>query len=435
MPLLIILAAGCGNEDDRTAAPVVVSPLVMSTYPHDGQDSVAVDVEIRAEFTAPIDCSSLDSSSIILDGGAVAGDIECDGRYVNFRPLAYLETYRRYSVAVAGSIRDASGLEMGKDVEWTFTTGGIWSKVDSGTDKDLVAVARSDETFVAVGKSGTILTSESGVDWEKSSVDRQIDLHDAIWTGSEFVAVGSRSEGLTETALFSRSPDGISWSVEGVSAARGGLYSAVYDDSKYVAVGYGSQILSSPDGISWTLESDTVRARTLCGIEFADSQYIAVGYAYDTDLGGHGFPSPVIATTDSNLVWTQERLPMLANLLDVVWTGVRFVVVGYSSSFPYESRILSPDENGNWVNRLSGASGQLRSIEKIGGIFVTVGDDGALMTSKDGLSWSVGPALTAEDLYDISESADRVVIVGESGIVLSTPRLAFRQQYVGDIEE
>lgn len=75
---------------------------------------------------------------------------------------------------------------------------------DSGTVKNLNGVTYADGTFVAVGKSGTILTSLDGRTWTIRRSGGTADL-DAVARGSQsFVAVSDNGTILT-------SPDGIKW--------------------------------------------------------------------------------------------------------------------------------------------------------------------------------------------------------------------------------
>ena len=68
--------------------------------------------------------------------------------------------------------------------------GGMWYAQTSGTSQDLLDVAWSGSQFVAVGYSGTILTSPNGSTWTAQKSGTSQILWHVAWSGSQFVAVG-----------------------------------------------------------------------------------------------------------------------------------------------------------------------------------------------------------------------------------------------------
>src|SRR4051812_40908922 len=79
-----------------------------------------------------------------------------------------------------------------------------WTGRASGTSKTLNAVTWTGSQLVAVGDSGTILTSQDGIQWMARKFPTAQDLISVIWAGNQLVASGLFGAILT-------SPDGINW--------------------------------------------------------------------------------------------------------------------------------------------------------------------------------------------------------------------------------
>jgi len=115
-----------------------------------------------------------------------------------------------------------------------------WSALTVPTTATLRHVAynttASEGIYVAVGDSGTLLSSLNGVDWIKVSSPTSANLR-SITYGSRFVAVGDAG-----TILYS--DDGSTWSV-GTSGIASQLTSVLRALGVYYAVGAGGIVLSS----------------------------------------------------------------------------------------------------------------------------------------------------------------------------------------------
>jgi hypothetical protein len=130
----------------------------------------------------------------------------------------------------------------------TSLDGNTWTAQASGTSQELRGVAWSGSRFVAVGDNGTILTSLDGNTWTAQASSASQELDGVAWSGSRFVAVGNH-EILT-------SPDGNTWTAQ-ASGTSQFLSGVAWSDSRFVAVGWGwnREILTSPDGSTWTTQT------------------------------------------------------------------------------------------------------------------------------------------------------------------------------------
>ncbi len=107
----------------------------------------------------------------------------------------------------------------------------------SGTTQNLFGVAWSGTQFVAVGNSGTILTSPNGIAWTTRTSGTTNNLVDVAWSGTQFVAVGG--------GIILTSPDGIAWTRQ-ASGTTNRLLGVVWSGTQSVIVGANGTILTSP---------------------------------------------------------------------------------------------------------------------------------------------------------------------------------------------
>ena len=113
---------------------------------------------------------------------------------VNLEDIAWLGD-RYIAVGKSGTIVTSNG------------DGSVWTLQNAGANvatTSLNAVANNGVRIVVVGTNGTILNSVDGVTWEELPNFTNNDLNDVSWDGSQFGVVGSNDTILT-------SPDGVTW--------------------------------------------------------------------------------------------------------------------------------------------------------------------------------------------------------------------------------
>lgn len=76
-----------------------------------------------------------------------------------------------------------------------------------------------------------------------------------------------------------------------------------------------------------------------------------------------------------------------------------------------------------WQVQRTGTSSDLRGITYGGGLFVTVGDKGTILTSPDGTTWTPRNSPTVNALYKVVYGAGQFVAVGENVILTSADGL------------
>ncbi|MFQ6007891.1 MAG: WD40/YVTN/BNR-like repeat-containing protein, partial [Candidatus Zixiibacteriota bacterium] len=108
--------------------------------------------------------------------------------------------------------------------------GDIWTLQSTITTTYLFDVAWSGTRYVAVGESGTILTSLDGFHWTSLPSPTNNDLFGVTWSGEQFVAVGN-------IGTIATSQDGTKWSLVDSNVTSNWLHSVASSGTAFVAVG------------------------------------------------------------------------------------------------------------------------------------------------------------------------------------------------------
>jgi hypothetical protein len=270
---------------------------------------------------------------------------------------------------------------------------------DSGAPGELLGgVAWTGTRLVAVGTSGTVLSSPDGATWTAHPTGTTAQLTGVAGSPGLVAAV------MYGSATVLTSPDLVDWTPRDAGpTAASGLWSVAWTGSQFVAAGIGGAVVTSPDGLAWTGRASGT-PYTLAGVTGGGPRLVAVG-------GIGGLVGQVVTSPDG-ATWTALDLPPAAGYLqDVAWTGSQYLAVGDFGP------MASPD-GVTWTSR-PGPAG-LRAIAASPTGVMAVGSSGAVVTSSDGqrwITWKVGDAL----LEGVAWTGDRWVMVGANGTILTTP--------------
>jgi hypothetical protein len=283
------------------------------------------------------------------------------------------------------------------------TSGGMaTSSLTFSIINDLYAVASSGTQFVAVGESGTILTSLDGVSWTErtSNMPGGYYIDGITWSGSQYVAVGGAGYTLT-------SSDGVTWSVANPVTSNA-LYAVAFSGTTYVAVGNAGTILTSSDGKNWTQQSSGLTTN-LNAVTWTGNQFVAVG-----DSGR-------ILTSLNGTTWISQTSNTTDTLLDVTQSSsTNIVAVGGTSS---TATVDSSSNGSTWNLQTAGTSNYLRGVTWSGTQFVAVGKLGTFMTSPTGITWTQQSPTAAggKELWGVTWGGSQFVAVGVGTIILTSP--------------
>jgi hypothetical protein len=85
-----------------------------------------------------------------------------------------------------------------------------------------------------------------------------------------------------------------------------------------------------------------------------------------------------------------------------------------------DGAILTSPDGVSWTQQTSGTSNSLGGVTYGDGLFVAVGERGTILTSPDGVNWTAQASPTSNDLYGVAYGNGTFVAVGV-GVILTSP--------------
>lgn len=301
----------------------------------------------------------------------------------------------------------------------TSTDGTTWSAPTTLMDYSVQDVIFANGKFVAIDLIGRVMFSSDATNWTEVSVPELFGASELGWAGGQYVVSGYFN-------VFATSPDGTNWTRRAVGSrnsmlgiTRGnGLYVAVggnlgdnggnlspctvatstnardwsiylpntsnslaavtFANDKFVAVGAGGLIVTSTNGSSWITNSSPT-TNLLDAVAFGAGRFVAVGG--DTSRG------TIISSTDGANWSNQPDATNHLALYGLTYAQGQFVAVGRTNGTKRATTLTSPDGL-IWTAQTSAASNHLRAVTFGNGVFVAVGDRGAIATSSDAVNWT-----------------------------------------------
>ncbi len=166
-----------------------------------------------------------------------------------------------------------------------------------------------------------------------------------------------------------------------------------------VAVTRNGNVYTSPDGMKWSAPNSIAGGQYLFSVAGSPSQIIAVGmYIY---------------TSPDGTTWTPQNSGP-SNLYGVTWTGSQYVAVG--------NGIYVSSDAAHWTR--TSYAGIFYSVIWTGNQLVAVGANGAVMTSPDGIAWTVRNSSTTDTLNSVTWTGSQLVAIGyttKSEAILTSP--------------
>jgi hypothetical protein len=163
---------------------------------------------------------------------------------IDWASWVYDRNYYFHDIAYGKNNFTAVGVVGKNGVALTSPDGMTWK--ETMIHYNCRGITYGKDMFVAVGKSGTIVSSSDGKDWNLKKSGTKQDLSSVLYGNNMFVAVG-------ESGTIVTSSDGNKWSVRNPGTAHIYLFSIAYGNGLFVAIGSNDTIMTSPDGITWTI--------------------------------------------------------------------------------------------------------------------------------------------------------------------------------------
>jgi len=377
-----------------------------------------------------------------------------------------------------------------------------WTLSNTGMTTPIGSVAFGDGVYVAVGPGaafqvGTpvILTSTNGLDWSQTSTTNATEV---AYGNGMFVAPT-----YTEKVLVS--PDGTSWNPITITNT-GHFVSISFANGRFYAGGFFFQsiltlplLYTSTDGLTWTPASDprpqgplTFHALYGNGILLAEapsftgpfavstngSNFVAItannidgivtlsGTAYgngvfvdeilQTSVDATNWSNTAISPTNSSyflndLIYGTNgyvavptaqpllqspngiKFSFLTNTIPVSEPRIKtaagiYIAVGDAGALAISTNEL------DWFSRNSASSSTLNDVEYGNSTWVAVGAGGTITTSSTGNAWSLRTSGTSVALNGIAYGTNLFVVVGNSGTVLTSPDgISWSPQFAGTL--
>ena len=197
-----------------------------------------------------------------------------------------------------------------------------WETVDSlPQDDTLFSVTFGNDLFVAVGESGTIITSPDGAIWTQQHSGTTTVIRSVSYCKDRFVAVGDSGKILSST-------DGKTWA--SIPSGTGlSLRSSTYGNEMFLIVCWDGTTLTSLDGLTWVINPTVIGGTRIHSVTYGNGLFAAA------------MDSAVWTSTDG-IVWTCPVVSAFLSLRSICYCGNHFIVIA-TGNYYYSDFITSPD--------------------------------------------------------------------------------------------
>lgn len=272
------------------------------------------------------------------------------------------------------------------------------------TSENLEGVAFGNGRWVVVGDDGSILSSPNGVEWTlETNPAAPSRLDDVAFGNGVFVAVGR----LPKTVLSS--PDGRTWTKHEPQVT--GCQEVIFDGSRFLTLMSGGYIAVSTNGSTWTQPSRVPVKNDVGGLAFGNGIHVQVGYKKT------GFP-PEVFSSNNFTNWTPRDSKLNENLMNVFFGQGLFIAVGQGGAMA-----TSPD-GVEWTPLTVPHTGFIWDVALGGGHFAAAAQWGRMLTSTDGVNWTRRETGLDWHLTDVAYGNGTFVAVGWDGQIVQSDAVA-----------
>lgn len=425
--LAVLLSVACGGD----AAPAPTRLAVTAT----GESSATLSWDMAPGveywlFYAPTSIAPTDTTSmqkwIGLPGGNVL--LKVTSPYV----VSGLVNGTPYSFSVNGRTDGGPGGPGATPVLATpRIAGSTWTAGTAPGSSDLRSVAHgattttaSVATYVAAGMGGAMYSSTDGATWNAINFATASNLNGASYFGS-YKLVGDGGVVIT-------SPDTVTWTTQ-TSGTTQNLYAIASNNSSLnVAVGANGSIITSPDGVTWTLRASPT-TQDLYAVTYSPYNQGTNTLGAWVAVGNNG---TMVQSVDGGVTWATVNVGtgVTANLRGIAYgtsTSAASVVTQAFVAVGASGTVLSSPDGLNWTVQAALGGNNLNTVMAaltIGPLtgtvvtqYVAAGAGGAIFTSTDGLNWNTtnSTTLTTNALYAVARNTTTgqlgYVAVGDAG--------------------
>jgi hypothetical protein len=290
------------------------------------------------------------------------------------------------------------------DSENDFKTGLL---LEGPTDNWLESVAASSNLVVAVGDNAAIYTSSDGINWHKQSPGFINWLRSVVFGPGYFVTVG-------EGGLIATSTNGTSWTkrASGVSLD---LNKIIWAANRFYVVGDSGVILTSAAGLTWQRVTTSGATNALfSAVSGSNNALLVLGEDELRLLENSVWSNQLDASKPASAPsWTyysgfaRSNSFLVAGRTGLMIEGVKTNASGYS-----------------WIPLTRPIRNWLWDVAGVAGLYVTVGDHATIMTSDNGIDWTlenVPDSVTNSTFLGIGGTTNLLLAAGSGGSLVFSP--------------
>jgi hypothetical protein len=304
-----------------------------------------------------------------------------------------------------------------------------WIKNSDMAGDTLTGVVYGRSLYVAVGSSGSIMTSPDGIAW----IVRQSGTFDSIgsvaYGSSKFCAFANASDG---SGTLCVSNDGITWTANQKAFETGGPSDVASNGSVFVGVGGKYSMLKvggndnlyySPDGLTWTVAPSPVAPDILLDVAWDGRRFIAVGTK-----------GAMIESTDGR-TWNRIETGFTGNIMAAASQGAITVFVTEAKTIYYSNSSSAAPLEWRLVFTMTELPMPFLHVACGTGHFVATTVHGAVYESDNGIDWTI--VIHSGGYHEIYlmtvYGGNQFIAVGGFGIRMISPDgLAWTQRAMGN---
>ena len=234
--------------------------------------------------------------------------------------------------------------------------------------------------YIGLGKNGILVTSTDAQTWATRSFPSTQATFDIAFGAGKYVVAGTATAGVNKGLFISS--DGITWApivstLLGETIWKGVTYAA----NKFVAVGENGQIATSADGATWAVYQPPgflVQNQQVAYLQSAGKFIVAANFG-------------TIYTSPDAVTWTVLISSSLPNILQLECTSTRCVM---ATSFLNDDPInttytIETSDAANLYVFKTTTKARAFGLSLLGTQWVGTGEQGLVMTSQNGQTWTV----------------------------------------------
>lgn len=261
-------------------------------------------------------------------------------------------------------------------------------------------------TSTAVGAGGVIYSLPvGGTVATQTNPSAPADLNAVLNGGLGFAAVGNAG-----TVIFTS--DALTWTTK-TSNTVADLYAlATPATGAFTAYGAAGTVISSSDGSTWTT-GNSGTTKNLYGAVYGGGRYVAVGAGGTIITSTDGTTWQTVATATARDLRTVAFGALVNTTGTTTTTTNQFVALGTAGT------LLTSTDGLAWTLQAPISTNTINAAV-YGGQFVAVGASGVIYSSADGFTWQPQTSGTTNDLTAIARTPTGYIAVGAAGTYLTS---------------